>query len=266
MSLTLKSLGNIIAFMLFRLILSGFLIFSFSSCTGEITILKGTEKELYDSIIEEINKERKYLILGGTDYKKVEHLVTTLQIRYPYSQYTREVYLFQGDVSYKRKRHATAIRHYKEFVKNQINHPKINYATFKIFDSYSKLIKNTDKDIGPALDVIDAYRSLSDSYLNSEFMEATTTIYNSARKFVLKRTIYISRFYIQKKEFESAYSRIENANVAIPDLVQNSYEAQYLKILCMSKIEDDDSLIKNLINAYKIKFPKSPFLDDLSEI
>jgi len=31
-------------------------------------------------------------------------------------------------------------------------------------------------------------------------------------------------------------------------------------------MEDGDSSIENLINAYQIKFPDSPFLDDLSKI
>jgi len=249
-----------------RLILSGFLVFFLISCTSKIIILKGTDKELYDSVIAEIHKKRKFIILGGTDYGKLEHLMTTLQIRYPYSEYTREIYLFRGDVAYKRKRYRFAIDQYNEFVKNQVNHPKINYARFKILSSYSKLITNKDKDIGPSLGVIEIYNSLPDSYLDSEFMKNTNRIYNSARKFVLKRAIYISRFYIKKKEFGAAYSRIENANIFIPDLIQNSYEAQYLKILCISKMEDGDSSIENLINAYQIKFPDSPFLDDLSKI
>ena len=252
--------------MLSRLILSGFLIFFLFSCASKIVVLKGTDKELYDSVIAEIHKKRKYIILGGTDYGKLEHLMTTLQIRYPYSKYTREIYLFRGDVAYKRKRYDFAVEQYNEFIKNQTNHPQINYARFKVFDSYSKLTRNKDEDVGPSLRIIEMYDSLPEPYLNSEFMKDTSKIYNSARKFVLKRTIYISRFYIKKKEFDSAYSRIKNANIFIPDLIQNSYEAQYLKILCLSKIEDDDVSIKNLIETYKIKFPDSPFLDDLSEI
>ena len=249
-----------------RLILLVFSVSLLFSCTSKVIILKGTDKELYDTIIAEINKERKYLILGGTDYGKLEHLMTTLQIRYPYSEYTREAYVLHGDIAYKQKRYQLAVQQYNEFIKNQTNHPKINYARFMIFLSHSKLIRNKDLDLGPSLKIIELYNSLSQPYLDSEFMERTDKIYNTARKFILKRTIYISKFYIEKGEFGSACSRIDNASVFIPDLVENSYEAQYLKILCLAKDKSNDVSIEDLRNSYKSKFPNSPFLDDLDEI
>jgi outer membrane assembly lipoprotein YfiO len=249
-----------------RLILLVFSISLLFACTSKVVILKGTDKELYDTIIAEINKERKYLILGGTDYGKLEHLMTTLQVRYPYSEYTREAYVLHGDIAYKQKRYQLAIQQYSEFIKSQTNHPRINYSRFMIFLSYSKLIRNKDLDLGPSLKVVELYNSAPQSYLDDQYMEQTDKIYQMARKFILKRAIYISKFYIEKGEFGSACSRINNASTIIPDLVENSYEAQYLKVVCLAKDKSNNVAIEDLRSSYKSKFPNSPFLDDLDEI
>ena len=98
------------------------------------------------------------------------------------------------------------------------------------------------------------------------YVKDTTNIYTAAKKFVLKRAIYISRFYIKKEEYKSAYSRIENAKSSIPEMVSNSYEAQYLLIFCLSKMKDHDYIIEDLKNEYKKKFPKSPFLKEINKI
>ena len=252
--------------MFLRVSLLILLFFSFSSCTSKVTILKGTDKEIYDSIVSEVNKKRKWLILGGTDYGVLEDLITTLQIRYPYSIYTREIYLLSGEVSYKRKRWGFAINRYQEFIKNHPSHPKVNYAKYKIFKSNSKLMRDKDNDINPALDIIKMYETLTDDFKQDEYFKDTTNIYSAAKKFVLKRAIYISRFYIKKEEYKSAYSRIENAKSSIPEMVSNSYEAQYLLIFCLSKMKDHDYIIEDLKNEYKKKFPKSPFLKEINKI
>ena len=157
-------------------------------------------------------------------------------------------------------------RIYNEFIKSQTNHPKINYSRFMIFLSYSKLISNKDLDLGPSLKVVELYNAAPQSYLDDEYMEQTDKIYKMARKFILKRAIYISKFYIEKGEFVSACSRIDNASTLIPDLVENSYEAQYLKVVCLAKDKNNNVAIEDLRSSYKSKFPNSPFLDDLDEI
>ena len=252
--------------MFLRAFLLIILAFFITSCASKVTILKGSDKEIYDSIVNEVNKKRKWLVLGGTDYGILEDLITTLQIRYPYSVYTREIYLLSGEVSYKRKRWGFAISRYEDFIKNQTNHPRIDYATYKIFKSNEKLMRSKDNDIQPALNIIGMYKNLSENFKQSEYFKETTRIYNAARKFVLKRAIYISRFYMKKKEYKSAYSRIDNAKLSIPNMIANSYEAQYLMIYFLSKIEDHDYVIEDLVNEYKIKFPKSPFIKEINKI
>ena len=49
-------------------------------------------------------------------------------------------------------------------------------------------------------------------------------------------------------------------------MIANSYEAQYLMIYFLSKIEDHDYVIEDLVNEYKIKFPKSPFIKEINKI
>ena len=96
-------------------------------------------------------------------------MLLTLQVRYPYSEYTRETYLINGDVSYRTKDYYDAIEDYEIFLEEQPNHPKINYAKYMIIKSYSKLMTTMDKDISPSKKVIDLFNNLSVEMKNSEY-------------------------------------------------------------------------------------------------
>jgi len=251
--------------MFIRLLKVFFIAFFVISCSSKTDFLTGSDEELYNLIVKEINKEKKYVVLNHTDFDLLEDMITTLQIRFPYSSYTREAYLLSADVAFKRERYGYAISEYEEFIKNQINHPKINYAQFKIIKAHSFLISDKDKNVDPAKQILSIYDSLSPVYRSTEYMVDTEKIYLKAKRYILKRGIYVANYYIKKKEFESALGRLENTEVLIPDMVRNSAEAQFLIILSKIKtMEDADKL--TLLNYYKKKFPGSEFIDNLEEL
>ena len=236
------------------------------SCSGNREeFLTGSDKELYDIINKEINKKKKYVVLNHTDFDLLEDMITTLQIRFPYSPYTREAYLLSADVAFKRKRYNLAIKEYNEFLKNQVNHPKTDYATFKLIKTHSLLISAKDKNDDPAKEILRLYGSLSAVYKSTEYMEETEKIYKKAKRFILKRAIYVANFYIKKGEYESALGRLENTEILIPNLVNNSSEAQYLIVLSKIKTLNDPDK-ETLINYYKKKFPNSKFTEELQEL
>jgi len=90
-------------------------------------------------------------------------------------------------------------------------------------------------------------------------------MYVKAKRYILKRGIYVANYYIKKKEFESALGRLQNTEELIPNMVRNSAEAQFLIILSKIKtMEDADK--PTLLNYYKKKFPASEFIDNLEEL
>ena len=242
------------------------IIFLFISCSSKREeFLTGSDQELYNLIIKEINKEKKYVVLNHTDFELLEDMITTLQIRFPYSPYTREAYLLSADVAFKRGRYNLAIREYKEFLNNQVNHPKTDYATFKLLKSHSLLISAKDKNIDPAKQILSIYGSLSAVYKSTEYMDETNQIYKKAKRFLLKRAIYVARFYVKKEEYESALGRLKNTEILIPNLLKNSSEAQYLTVLCQIKtLKEADKV--TLISLYKKRFPDSKFIDELNNL
>ena len=155
------------------------------SCSSREDSLTGSDEEIYNLILKEINKEKKYIILNNTDFELVEDMITTLQIRFPYSPYTREAYLLSADVAFKKKRYELAISEYREFINNQVNHPKIEYATFKILKSYSLLMSTKDKNEDPAKAILQIYDSLTAVYKSSEYMKETEKIYLKAKRYIL---------------------------------------------------------------------------------
>ena len=251
--------------MFYRLLKVFFVLIIIASCSKREDFLTGSDEEIYNLIVKEIDKKKKYLVLNHTDFSLLEDMITTLQIRYPYSSYTREAYLLSGNVAFKRKKYGLAINEYSEFIKNQVNHPKRDYATFRILKSHSMLMSGKDKNVDPAKDIIDIYATLSAVYKSTEYMPETERIYKKAQRYILKRGIYIANYYVKKGEFSSALGRLNNTETLIPNLVRNSEEAQYLIALSQIKtLKDADKL--TLINFYKKKFPKSDFIKDLENL
>ena len=70
------------------------------SCSSKTDFLTGSDQELYNLIVKEINKEKKYVVLNHTDFDLLEDMITTLQIRFPYSSYTREAYLLRHKINF----------------------------------------------------------------------------------------------------------------------------------------------------------------------
>jgi hypothetical protein len=119
-----------------------------------------------------------------------------------------------------------------------------------------------DKNVDPAKAILQIYDSLSAVYKSTKYMEETEEIYSKAKKYILKRAIYVANYYKKKGEFSSALARLKNTEKMIPSLIRSSSEAQYLIVLSEIKtLKDVDKL--TLFNNYKIKFPGSEFIEEL---
>ncbi len=253
--------------MIKRILLLLIFISFLSSCSNQTAkLLGGSDKELYDSIQSELSKKKTLGVFGGPRYTKIEDLILTLQVRYPYSELTREVSLINGDVSYKTKKFYEAIEDYKSFIEEQPNHPKINYATYMIARSYEKLMTATDKDMAPSVELIKLYENIDESLKNSDYITEMKKIYFKAKLFLLDRTIYIANFYIKKESYDSSLSRIIESEKVIESLISINPEAQYIKTFSTIKLSSDIDK-NNLIEDYKNRFPKEKeFIENLEEI
>lgn len=240
------------------------------SCSNTSKILSGSDKELYDTIQAELARKKTLYIFGGPRFTVLKDYILTLQIRYPYSVYTREVSLIQGDISFKTKKFADAIDNYKLFIDEQQNHPKINYAKYKIVKSYKELMSSEDKDIGPTIEIIKIYNNLDASLIESKYINEIKSIYEDARILLLKRTIYIANFYMDKNlgkySFESAYKRIIESSELIQDLIELSAEAQYIKLYSLFMIDSKADKIL-LLNNFASSFPsEEDYIQSLKSI
>ena len=249
------------------LFLFGFLTFS---CSNTSKILSGSDKELYENIQSELAKKKTLYVFGGPRFSILKDYILTLQIRYPYSVYTREVSLIQGDISFKTKKFAEAIENYKIFIDEQLNHPKVNYAKYKIIKSYKELMSSEDKDIGPTIEIIKIYNNLDENLNDSEYIKEIQSIYEEARILLLKRTIYIANFYMDKNlgkySFESAYKRIVESSELIQDLIESSAEAQYIKLYSLFMIDPKADKVL-LINNFASSFPNDDdYIESLNSL
>ena len=252
--------------MVSRIILLSLLLLIFISCTSQTAkLLGGSDKEIYDSIKSELSKKKTLYIFGGPRFSKVEDMLLTLQVRYPYSEYTRETYLINGDVSYRIKDYYDAIDDYEMFIEEQPNHPKINYAKYMIIKSYSELMTSKDKDISPSKRVIDLFNNLSIEMKDSQYFSEIEQIYGKANILLLERTIYIANFYLKKESYDSSLKRIIESEKSIKSLISLNPEAQFIKIYCILMTDTKADKTK-LIDDYVTNFPKQVgYIDDLYE-
>ena len=86
-----------------------------------------------------------------------------------------------------------------------------------------------------------------------------------AKKYILKRAIYIAKFYIKDEKYNSALGRIDNANILIPERVAQSQEAQYIKTFCLIKTSES-SKKTDYIKSYIERFPNSPYISELNDL
>tara|TARA_B100001287_G_scaffold56902_1_gene45230 strand:- start:70 stop:801 length:732 start_codon:yes stop_codon:yes gene_type:complete len=238
-----------------------------ASCANKTSkLMQGDDLSIYNAIQTELQKGKTFYIFGGPRYKYIEDLVLTLQVRFPYSDYTREVNLINADVSYRTKDYYDAISDYELFIEEQPTHSKRNYAVYKIIKSYEKLLKSEDKDIDPAIKIIEINNNLSDDVKSSKYIDQINNINSKAKKLLLERTLYIAEFYINKNSYISSLKRITEAEKSIKDLIEVNPKAQYIKLLSTFMLDSKADKI-SLINEYQINFPnQKDYIEELKKI
>jgi outer membrane protein assembly factor BamD len=152
---------------------------------------------------------------------KHEDAIQCLEIykaRYPQTAQGQEAELLIGDSYFARKEYLLAAESYNAFLRLYPNHPKADYAHYRIGVSYYKESpKAIDRDQAYLGDAIDHLRTVLRRYPQSDYREPALRTLQVALRRIAKRHLYIGRFYYRTGEYLACIPRFEELAEAYPD-------------------------------------------------
>ncbi len=178
--------------------------------------------------------------------------------RYPQTAEGQEAELLIGDSYFARKEYLVAAEAYGAFLRLYPNHPKADYAHYKIgvcyFKESPKAIDRDQEYLGTAIDHL---RSVLRRYPNSEYREPAARTLQAALTRIAKRQYYIGRFYFRTGEYLAAIPRFEEVaeNYAQSGLGDKSLYQVVRANLALKHMDAAREAYSQLASRY----PKSPY-------
>ncbi len=216
-----------------KLLVVGTLIITVS-CGGKKAIYEGTAEQLNQEVTEELAKESRFSLFGGTNFDKVFEILKEIQIRYPYTKYAALAELRSGDVYFKKKEYVLAAEEYEDFISNNPGHAKLDYAMYRLGLSYYKMKAGKDRNHSRRLSALKWFYALEETYPTSPYVEQVQDKIQESRKIMAEREIYIGKFYYKKKNYKAAMMRFENVLEKYPE---TEYVEEALRLLETSRVK-----------------------------
>ncbi len=188
------------------------LLFALASCAhvesapGDVTY--GADAKADYELGQEALKSGRHL----DAIKYFEHV----RSKYPYSTLAADADLAIGDTDFDREKYLEAIEDYRNFLKLHPNHPKADYAQFRIALSHYKDIpsdfiifpRSTEKDQAAVRDARTSYEEFLKLYPDSSYAPEAKTQLADVKKRLAEHEFYVADFYFRRHHFQAAISRL----------------------------------------------------------
>jgi outer membrane protein assembly factor BamD len=243
-----------------RNLLSILVIFAISGCAhvdtpaGEVTYAAGARQN-YDLGMKALEAGRHLDAL-----KFFEHV----RAKYPYSTQAALAELAIGDTHFDREKYLEAIEAYRAFLKMHPNHPRADYASFRIALSYYEDIPSdfvlfppsTQKDQSSVRDARVAFEQFLRDYASSSHAAEAKRLLDDVRLRLAKHELYVADFYMHRKRWKAAVGRL---NRLLADFPGSSLEAEALLKLGRSHKElDEKEKAREALERLMREFPDAP--------
>jgi outer membrane protein assembly factor BamD len=228
-------------------------------------------KKAYDEAMSEFDSH---------NWIESQALFREVKRKYSYSKYARLAELRIADADFEQEKFAEAIRGYRQFVHDhRSDADEVSYARSRIAEAqYSQI---SESFLLPSADerdqavILDAYKELKSyvhDYPNAKESEKIKKLLADVTARLMRHELYVSRFYLQRDNFEAAVLRIQyalrtfaggpNLREAQPgESVDSGLEAEALLLLGevylkMHKFNDARESFSVLLHDY----PRSPLV------
>ncbi len=197
-------------------------------------------------------------------YEDAESILGDLMERYPLSNYALEGEMLLADVLYADEKYDEARVYYTDFVALHPSHSKASYALFQKGMCFFREVLSADRDQTNTRKAIIAFEDLSKNYPESSYNDKAVELVAFLRQRLAERELYVGKFYIKKKKYRGALSRLKIILKQYPhsDIVD---EALYYIVKSYVKLGEED-LAREVLSTMTSDYPSSPYTKDARKI
>lgn len=198
----------------------------------------------------------------GEKFRKAERyeeaLVQFNQVKnkFPYSQLATESKLKIADIYFEREDYPEAQAAYQSFKEMHPSHPRSEYATYQLAQSFYKQLPSTiDRDLSIASRAIVYFDEVLLSYPRGEYVAKAKEGKANTLKMLADKEYYIANYYFIRDQYESALGRFENLLRSYPN---SGLEAKALYGAAYSAYKTKEyPLAKRYYSILQSRFAKS---------
>ncbi len=210
------------------------------------------------------------------DDESYEFALTKLgefKARFPYSKYAIEAELLIANSHFELGQYAEAAVAYEQFVKLHPKHPKVDYALFRVGESYwQDAPDDIDREQDYTLKAIAEWEKLIAKDPNSSYSKTARDLVKQGKRRVAESNAFIVRFYCKQELYHAcAYRAIQLADEygEFKDLMVEALEhaIEALEVVAENKRKDptsDKNLYFKTMTADEIKGRAADFRNKLA--
>ncbi len=214
--------------------------------TAELYFQKGEkqfEKDLYDDAIESWEKVR------DTFYSPALSMLAELKIAEAY---------------YASERYAEAASTFSNFIAEHPNDFRAASVYYRMGLSYYQLILSPDRDQSRTQNALLSFQEFINRFPNDPKVQEAKYLIQRCRTRLAEHEVYVGHFYLKRKKYESAITRLEGILKSFPDYYYRD-EAYFYLGNAYLKIKQRDKAT-TILNKLLDEFPGSDFADDTNDL
>lgn len=182
--------------------------------------------------------------------------------RFPYSKYAIEAELLLADAHFELGQFTEAALSYEQFVKLHPKHPKIDYALFRIGESYwEDAPEEIDREQDYTEKALAEWRKLVDRLPDSPYAKKAQELIKLGKRRIAESIDFIAKFYCKQEIYHAcAYRAIQLADeyAEFSDLRIEALEAAIMALREVAKAkeadpESDSNLYFKVMTAQEIR-------------
>ena len=151
------------------------------------------------------------------DFKQAQDLLDRIRDEYPFSKYAAEAELLGADMAFRDNRFEEAAASYRSFEELHPTHPKVPYAIYRRGMAYLEISHPADRDQTASRNAAEAFQKLLNAYPNSEYAAEAREHLTEMRSRLAAHELYVARYYVRKKKYSAALSRLHELVKTYPD-------------------------------------------------
>ncbi len=184
--------------------------------------------------------------------------------KFPYSKLAVEAEMAAADVSFREENYAEAQVAYQLFRDLHPKHPETPYIIYRLaLSSYHQIPDSIDRDLTISKTAIETFNELINQFPDSKYVAEAKEKRLECLKKLAEKELYIANFYLKKKQWLSALTRVEGLLNQHQGL---GFEEKALaRASFAASLSNKKELSDKYLARFKKEFPDSPEYDEVNK-